>query len=113
LGLTLVAATASVSDAIPTVHRRSPSRSQVEAAVDGWLARGDIGRRRSIVPFDPVLAQAYGLLPVEVVESVNEWGRLPLRGHVLRLRMNGVLDRDEVARARRRPNRHPAGAAGS
>jgi hypothetical protein len=56
-----------------------------------WKDRGDDERAGRIVPFDPLFAQALGLLPPDVVESVHVWGTLPPTVHVRRLRSLGVL----------------------
>jgi hypothetical protein len=56
-----------------------------------WRDRSDEERAGRTVPFDPVVAQALGLLTPEVVESVHTWGELPPTVHVRRLRALGVL----------------------
>ncbi|HEX3527693.1 MAG TPA: hypothetical protein VH988_11540 [Thermoanaerobaculia bacterium] len=56
-----------------------------------WKDRGDDERAGRIVPFDPLFAQALGLLPPDVAESVHVWGTLPPTVHVRRLRSLGVL----------------------
>jgi len=56
-----------------------------------WKDRGDEQRAGRIVPFDPLFAQALGLLPPEVAESIHVWGTLPPTTHVRRLRALGVL----------------------
>jgi hypothetical protein len=56
-----------------------------------WKDRSDEERAGRIVPFDPLFAQALGLLPPEVVESVHVWGELPPTVHVRRLRALGLL----------------------
>ena len=56
-----------------------------------WKDRGDEERAGRIVPFDPLFAQALGLLPPDVAESVHVWGTLPPTVHVRRLRSLGVL----------------------
>jgi len=56
-----------------------------------WKDRGDDERAGRTVPFDPLFAQALGLLPPDVVDSVHVWGTLPPTVHVRRLRSLGVL----------------------
>jgi hypothetical protein len=56
-----------------------------------WLAKGDEWRSQRTMPFDPVHAQALGLLTPEVVSQIHEWGDLPDTVHVRRLRANGYL----------------------
>ncbi len=56
-----------------------------------WLAKGDEWRSQRTMPFDPVHAQALGLLTPEVVSQVHAWGELPDTVHVRRLRANGYL----------------------
>ncbi|MDX1998950.1 MAG: hypothetical protein SF066_14635 [Thermoanaerobaculia bacterium] len=54
--------------------------------VESWLARSDAERAGMRVPFDPVHAQALGLLPPRRLEAIREWGELPDTVHVRRLR---------------------------
>jgi hypothetical protein len=56
-----------------------------------WRDRSDEERAGRTMPFDPVVAQALGLLTPGVVESVHTWGELPPTVHVRRLRALGVL----------------------
>jgi|GEM_PF-2648863 len=56
-----------------------------------WLEMGDEQRRGRVMPFDPVHAQALGLLTPEVAAGIREWGELPDTVEVRRLRMNGFL----------------------
>jgi hypothetical protein len=56
-----------------------------------WLAKGDEWRSQRTMPFDPVHAQALGLLTPEVAAQVHFWGELPDTVHVRRLRTNGYL----------------------
>jgi hypothetical protein len=56
-----------------------------------WLAKGDEWRSQRTMPFDPVHAQALGLLTPEVAAQVHAWGELPDTVHVRRLRANGYL----------------------
>lgn len=58
-----------------------------------WISLGDEERAEREIPFDPVYAQALGLLTPEVAERVASWGELPDTVHVRRLRMNGYLSR--------------------
>jgi hypothetical protein len=58
-----------------------------------WISLTDEERAEREIPFDPVYAQALGLLTPEVAERVAAWGELPDTVHVRRLRMNGYLSR--------------------
>jgi 4-amino-4-deoxy-L-arabinose transferase-like glycosyltransferase len=66
-------------------------KERTRASFTRWLARGDEGRAGRVMPFDPVHAQALGLLTPEVAAGVREWGELPPTVHVRRLRANGFL----------------------
>jgi len=59
-----------------------------------WLAIGDERRAARVMPFDPVHAQALGLLTPEVAAQIHQWGDLPDTVHVRRLRANGFLNRE-------------------
>jgi hypothetical protein len=59
-----------------------------------WLAIGDERRASRIMPFDPVHAQALGLLTPEVAAQIHQWGSLPDTVHVRRLRANGFFPRE-------------------
>jgi len=59
-----------------------------------WLAIGDERRSSQVMPFDPVHAQALGLLTPEVAAGIHQWGSLPNTVHVRRLRANGFLNRE-------------------
>ncbi|HEV8581443.1 MAG TPA: hypothetical protein VGX68_20455 [Thermoanaerobaculia bacterium] len=76
-------------------HERqaSPRRERTRTYFNRWLAMGDAKRAGRIMPFDPVLAQALGLLTPEVAAGIHEWGELPDTVHVRRLRQNGILPR--------------------
>lgn len=70
-----------------------------------WKERSDEERAGRIVPFDPVFAQALGLLTPEVVDSVHVWGTLPPTVHVRRLRALGVLPPEAAAESGSAPVR--------
>jgi hypothetical protein len=59
-----------------------------------WLAIGDERRASRTMPFDPVHAQALGLLTPDVAARIHAWGELPDTVHVRRLRANGFLPRE-------------------
>ena len=59
-----------------------------------WLAWDDERRAKRGMPFDPVQAQALGLLTPEVTSQVHAWGELPDTVHVRRLRANGTVPRE-------------------
>ncbi len=44
------------------------------------------------MPFDPLYAQALGLLSPQALRDVESWGRLPPTVHVRRLREMGYFD---------------------
>ncbi len=67
-------------------------RERTRASFNRWLRMGDEKRTRRTLPFDPVHAQALGLLTPEVAARVRSWGELPDTVHVRRLRANGTLD---------------------
>jgi hypothetical protein len=69
--------------------------TDVRSQVNAWLALPDERRARRVMPFDPVLAQAQGLLGPQVVSGIHEWGKLPNSQHVMRLRASGVLPRQK------------------
>jgi hypothetical protein len=64
---------------------------RTRAKLTRWLELGDARRQGRVMPFDPVHAQALGLLTPEVVARVRVWGELPDTVEVRRLRMNGFL----------------------
>ncbi len=62
-----------------------------------WVALSDQERARRSVPFDPVEAQALGLLPPEVADRIGRWGELPDDYHVHVLRRLGRLPRGSAS----------------
>jgi hypothetical protein len=68
-----------------------PPEPDVRAAVEGWLRLSDRERAARTVPFDPVHAQALGLLPPGVVSRIGAWGTLPDTQHVVRLRARRIV----------------------
>lgn len=56
-----------------------------------WIQLDDKERAVQQVPFDPLYAQALGLLDPEIVADIRQWGKLPPTFHVLRLRRKGLL----------------------
>lgn len=58
-----------------------------------WLRMDDEERADREMSFDPVYAQALGLLTPEVTARIQAWGGLPDTRHVRRLRLNGYLSR--------------------
>lgn len=67
-------------------------KERTRASFNRWLRIGDERRARRTMPFDPVHAQALGLLTPDVAVQVQSWGELPDTVHVRRLRANGVLE---------------------
>jgi len=85
-------------------------KERTRAKFARWLERGDEGRAGRVMPFDPVHAQALGLLTPEVAAGIREWGELPDTVHVRRLRANGVLPpegREGEGPALESSRRHP------
>jgi hypothetical protein len=78
--------------------RREPlpdvETERTRAQFNRWLRWKEERRARSVLPFDPVQAQALGLLTPEVVSQVHAWGELPDTVHVRRLRANGTVPRE-------------------
>ncbi len=73
-------------EAVPNLRKE-----RTRASFTRWLRMGDERRAGRPMPFDPVHAQALGLLTPEVAAGIREWGELPNTVHVRRLRANGVL----------------------
>ncbi len=90
LVLNLVRDFATYRDRTPVVR---DSNRGVAESVAGWLDLPDSKRRNLQIPFDPVRAQALGLLDSARIRGVESWGRLPETDHVLRLRKNGQIAR--------------------
>lgn len=67
-------------------------RERTRAKFTRWLEIGDEKRARRTMSFDPVHAQALGLLTPEVAARVRSWGELPDTVHVRRLRANRTLE---------------------
>jgi hypothetical protein len=84
---------------VPSRYAPPPFERAVGNRVARWLALPDEIRARRVVPFDPVFAQALGLLPPSALARVRHWGRLPPTWHVRRLVDLGRLDGAEVAPA--------------
>lgn len=76
--------------------RREPlpnlDAERTRARFNRWLEIGDERRARRTMPFDPVHAQALGLLTPEIAAQVHAWGELPDTIHVRRLRANRFLE---------------------
>jgi 4-amino-4-deoxy-L-arabinose transferase-like glycosyltransferase len=86
------------------LQREPPPNVETErtrARFAKWLAKGDEWRSQRTMPFDPVHAQALGLLTPEVAAQVHAWGPLPDTVHVRRLRANGYLAARELESPRR------------
>ena len=75
--------------------RREPAPevpvSDTREAFARWLDLSSAERARRPVPFDPVEAQALGLLDPATVERIGAWGELPPTIQVRRLRGRGLL----------------------
>jgi hypothetical protein len=66
-------------------------KERIRANFSRWLKMDDGRRAGRDMPFDPVHAQALGLLTPEVAAGIREWGELPNTLHVRRLRASGML----------------------
>jgi hypothetical protein len=69
---------------------RFPDRD-VRAAFAAWQRLPEQERARTPLPFDPLEAQALGLLPPSVARGIRVWGELPPTVHVKRLRALGIV----------------------
>jgi hypothetical protein len=63
----------------------------VRSSFVAWSQLPDAARAATTMPFDPLQAQALGLLPPATVERIHAWGNLPATVHVKRLRSLGLL----------------------
>jgi hypothetical protein len=63
----------------------------VRSSFAAWSRLPDDARAATTMPFDPLQAQALGLLPPETVGRIHAWGNLPATLHVKRLRSLGLL----------------------
>jgi hypothetical protein len=66
-------------------------RARTYRAFNRWIQLTDEERAGREVPFDPLDAQALGLLDPATVADVHQWGKLPPTYHVRRLRKKGLL----------------------
>ncbi|MBV8203327.1 MAG: hypothetical protein JOZ15_22155, partial [Acidobacteria bacterium] len=63
----------------------------VRAAFAAWRRLPEAARAASALPFDPLEAQALGLLPPATLRQIHAWGNLPPTVHVQRLRGLGII----------------------
>jgi hypothetical protein len=63
----------------------------LRSAVAAWLRLSDAARAAATMPFDPLEAQALGLLPPATTARLRAWGDLPPTVQVRRLRALGLL----------------------
>ena len=71
-----------------------PPEPDVRAAFTAWSALPPAARAAGTVSFDPVHAQALGLLGPRAVATIGaDWGELPPTRHVRRLRARGMIPR--------------------
>lgn len=107
LGMTLYAFADVSDDKLPPLKR---TEWNVPRKFDRWMELSPERRSWRTMPFDPVHAQALGLLPPEVADAIGNstgtWGKLPSTRHVQRLRAIGLVKPDEIAR----PQPAPPGA---
>lgn len=93
IALSSIAAWRGTRDVRPGVQDGS---AVLAAEVARWAGWRDARRARRAIPFDPVRAQAYGLLPRERLARIRHWGLLPLSIRTLQLELAGVLGPDEL-----------------
>ncbi len=84
------------------VEVKRPPIVDLRATVADWLGRNDRQHRARGISFDPVLAQAQGLLPPSAVAQIGDWGELPPTRQVVILRSIG-----RIPPLRHRPDGHP------
>jgi hypothetical protein len=63
----------------------------VRASFAAWRRLPETARAVSKLPFDPLEAQALGLLPPATLQQIHAWGALPPTVHVRRLRGLGII----------------------
>jgi hypothetical protein len=73
------------------LSKMHPPERLVRQRIETWLALDDAQRAGRPTPFDPVEAQALGLLPPELAAGIGAWGELPDTTHTERLRARGLL----------------------
>ena len=101
-GLSLVS-TALLARQIPSPPPGFPPASEVRAGYAAWAALDDRARAGRVVPFDPVHAQALGLLDPTTMDRIGVWGTLPLTGQIGHLIVNGTIPRAAVSTPVHRP----------
>jgi hypothetical protein len=79
------------SGAIRPMISNGPDPFTVRRQFNAWRELPRVERAQMPLPFDPVEAQALGLLPPEVLSTVDAWGFLPETVHVRRMRALGLL----------------------
>lgn len=93
-GLAAAALAASMTVTFATYRaERPPSLPDRDprTAVAAWLRLPDAARAAVTMPFDPLEAQALGLLPPATTARLRVWGALPPTVQVRRLRALGLL----------------------
>jgi hypothetical protein len=106
LGALSLALLALVSTSVSLARSRlavQPPDPEVRRAFAAWLRTSEQERARSPLPFDPVHAQALGLLPKSVAETICAWGILPRTSHVLLLQHYKYLPNAPLADCAVRP----------
>jgi hypothetical protein len=76
----------------PTVPSAEMNERDLRAPFRAWSMVPDDLRRELPVPFDPVRAQAMGLLPPSALSGISEWGPLPETEHTIPLRARGLIE---------------------
>ena len=87
----LIAATVAGFAAFRSMPVAAFPDQHVQAAFAAWRQLPEQARAAIVMPFDPVEAQALGLLPPPVVSQLRSWGTLPPTIHVRRLRALGLI----------------------
>ena len=96
--LTILVNTFVLGNWLPQV-RDHVQPDQLAAAVDKWIKTDEADRKITSTGFDPIVAQALGLLHPETIKHLNEWGQLPRTAHTARLLAKGLLKPSQVAPA--------------
>jgi hypothetical protein len=93
-GLAAAALAASMALTFATFRAEPPPAfpdRDLRTAVAAWLRLPDSARVAATMPFDPLEAQALGLLPPATTARLSAWGALPPTVQVRRLRALGLL----------------------
>jgi len=84
-------------DRIPEPRDFRQPTDELKSAHGAWVGMGAEERAERDLPFDPVYAQAMGLLGPQIIDGIGAWGKLPRTSHVLRLVGIGVIKKREIS----------------